>query len=413
MRKFFSCICLLICLPCFAQQVLPRSQKKVNQVPVSQAPVTSGTTTDLSNSSKATVKGTVPNQYLDIADGIYRIKVVQNDLYLGFKNDAYAKTKGTSLVQWQKEPGNHLLFRIRRVGPDKSYSIESLHSGYLLDVYERNTADGAKVVQWNATNTSNQHWYFLPLGNGTVALVSKLSGKRLELLGGNASWSGWGQPLVMGSYNRQSFMLQPERQTYRHQVKITVKDLELGVRKRGDYEFYGNIWFNIKDAYGKTLVRFYDSKSSTAEYLMMDDDMMLTDLRFAERVEKPGRVEMRMEATEAENGFIDMYFELAEDDADIGTIFKSSRKEDYVDPNAQRKTVTKISKPAGADDFYVVRSLVIGGEQVRCDHNISSVHIRDLGAETRVHVVLQDDDGSDNFLDVYFTITKEIVFLSY
>lgn len=413
MKQLLSAILLLSCLPCFAQQVLPRTQKKVNQVPVSQAPVTSGTTTDLSNNTKASVMGTVPNQYLDIADGIYRIKVVQNDLYLGFKNDAYAKTKGTSLVQWQKEPGNHLLFRIRRAGPDKSYSIESLHSGYLLDVYERNKADGAKVVQWNATNTSNQHWYFLPLGNGTVALVSKLSGKRLELLGGNASWSGWGQPLVIGSYNRQSFVLQPERQTYRHQVKITVKDLELGVRKRGDYEFYGNIWFNIKDAYGKTLVRFYDSKSSTAEYLMMDDDSRITDLSFTSRVNKPGRVEMRMDAMEAESGFIDMYFELAEDDADISTIFKGAPQADYIDPNAQRTTKTKIYKPSGADDFYKVKSLVMGGEQVRCDHNISSILIRDLAAETRIHVVLQDEDGSDNFLDVYFTITKEIVFLSY
>lgn len=407
---FFALICMFFKA---GAQVMP-SIKSTNRQVVT-TPVQTGPASTVKK-LPTTAQVVIPNNYQEVNDGVYRIKVMQNELYLGFKNDAYAAQQGTSLVQWQKEAGNHLLFRIKKAGADKSYTIQNLLSGLFLDVFEHNKNDGAKVVQWEATNTNNQKWYFLPLENGTVAIVSKLSGKRLEMLGGNATWSGWGQPFIMGSYNRQTFMLQPEKQTYRYQVKVSIKDMDFSVRKRGDYQFYGAVQAVAKNQYGKTYVRHYPDRNYYSHYLFNNDEDTETDISNSGKAELHKKVEMVFNYNEFSTSKVIVLFNLIENDADVAdpsAPFKGGSYPAYNNAADEKKIDENIFKPSGADDFYELKQVYFGPAAFPFKNNKIEFELAQIGADTRVHAVLQDEDGSDNYLDIYFTITKEIEYTNF
>ncbi|TDC86221.1 alpha-galactosidase [Micromonospora sp. KC606] len=73
------------------------------------------------------------------------------------------------------------------VPPPVTYTLTARHSGKLLDVYDRSTADGGNVVQWAANGQANQKWQFLDLGNGFYNVVSVNSGKCLDVHGGTSA----------------------------------------------------------------------------------------------------------------------------------------------------------------------------------------------------------------------------------
>jgi hypothetical protein len=412
MKQLLFFVLMFIFLKADAQ-VMPRI--KSNNKKFATTPVQTGSA-NLGKKLPTTTQVAVPNKYMEVADGVYRIKVMQNDLYLGFKNDAYAAQQGTSVVQWQKEAGNHLLFRIKKAGADKCYTIQNLHSGLFLDVYEHNKNDGAKVVQWEPTNTNNQKWFFLPLENGTVAIVSKLSGKRVEMLGGNSTWSGWGQPFIMGSYNRQTFMLQPEKQTYRYQVKVSVKDMEFSVRKRGDYQFYGAVQAIVKNQYGKTYVRHYPDRNYYSHYLFNKDEDAETDISNSGKVEINRNVEMILNYSEFSTSKIIVCLNMLENDADVANPaapFKGAAQPPYTNATDEKKIDENIFNPSGADDFYELKQVYFGPTAFPFQNNRIEFELAQIGADTRVHAVMQDEDGSNNYLDVRFTITKHVEYINF
>lgn len=81
------------------------------------------------------------------------------------------------------------------------YYITSRHSGLVLDVFERSTADGANVIQWEQAGSGSQNQQFdvNNLGNGYYSIRPAHSGKSLDLFnfstepGGDIrqwSWNG-------------------------------------------------------------------------------------------------------------------------------------------------------------------------------------------------------------------------------
>lgn len=64
-------------------------------------------------------------------------------------------------------------------------------SGKALDVTGASTADGAKVIQWTQTGSTNQQWQFLPNPDGSFRLVARHSGRLLTGSGQGAQLDQW------------------------------------------------------------------------------------------------------------------------------------------------------------------------------------------------------------------------------
>ncbi|KQY21378.1 glycoside hydrolase [Cellulomonas sp. Root485] len=62
-----------------------------------------------------------------------------------------------------------------------SYVLVNRNSGKALDVYNRSTADGARITQWSRNDGAQQQWQFVDSGNGYYRLKSRLSGKVLDV----------------------------------------------------------------------------------------------------------------------------------------------------------------------------------------------------------------------------------------
>ena len=65
---------------------------------------------------------------------------------------------------------------------DGSASITAVHSGLALDISERLTTEGVKVIQWPWHGGDNQRWSIESAGSGagSYRLVAKHSGKALD-----------------------------------------------------------------------------------------------------------------------------------------------------------------------------------------------------------------------------------------
>ncbi|GAA3730757.1 hypothetical protein GCM10022225_10760 [Plantactinospora mayteni] len=67
------------------------------------------------------------------------------------------------------------------VDPNAWYVLVSRHSGKALDVYDRSTADGGRIVQWARNDGAWQQWQFVDSGGGYHRLRSRHSGKVLDI----------------------------------------------------------------------------------------------------------------------------------------------------------------------------------------------------------------------------------------
>ena len=63
------------------------------------------------------------------------------------------------------------------------YRLRARHSGKVIDVSNRSTADGANIVQWADNNGTNQQFRVVDTDSGYVKLLNRNSGKALDLWG--------------------------------------------------------------------------------------------------------------------------------------------------------------------------------------------------------------------------------------
>ena len=82
---------------------------------------------------------------------------------------------------------------------DGYYSIIGVGSGKSLEVYQSGTADGDNVSILDYSGANNQQWQFISVGNGYYRIVNRNSGKDLDVAGQSespgadvAQWGYWG-----------------------------------------------------------------------------------------------------------------------------------------------------------------------------------------------------------------------------
>jgi endoglucanase len=123
------------------------------------------------------------------------------EYYLEYINRA-ARDNGLKTIYWDNGTAEFALFNrstgsivdggavnaIKRGAIDDTqiiangtYRVISRHSGKALDVSGHNTADGANVIQWMYGGGNNQRWTFTHLGNNTYRIIGVQSGKALEV----------------------------------------------------------------------------------------------------------------------------------------------------------------------------------------------------------------------------------------
>lgn len=92
-----------------------------------------------------------------------------------------------------------------------TYTIAAVHSGQNLDVSARSTADGAKVVQYNASGSTNQQWVVTDIGGGYYTLRAVHSGKNMAVLGNSLlDTAAIVQMTPTGSATSQQFRIVPQ-----------------------------------------------------------------------------------------------------------------------------------------------------------------------------------------------------------
>ncbi|MBP2000019.1 hypothetical protein J2Z69_001038 [Paenibacillus shirakamiensis] len=64
------------------------------------------------------------------------------------------------------------------------YKIVNRNSGLVLDVSGKSTVDGGNIIQYTDNAGWNQHWKFVPIGNGNYQLINRNSGKVLAVANG-------------------------------------------------------------------------------------------------------------------------------------------------------------------------------------------------------------------------------------
>jgi hypothetical protein len=93
---------------------------------------------------------------------------------------------GASVIQWNDTGAQNQHWRWVPVG-DGSYEIVNQTSGQLLDVTSGSTADGATVVQQPDNNGASQHWTLVATGNGYYKIKNVNSGKLLAVSGSSTT----------------------------------------------------------------------------------------------------------------------------------------------------------------------------------------------------------------------------------
>ena len=76
-----------------------------------------------------------------------------------------AATTGLASTSGTTGGGANQKWRIKQVSPGK-YTLTSVNSGRVLDIYGGSPANGAQLIQWGANGGSNQQWSFKPTGDG-------------------------------------------------------------------------------------------------------------------------------------------------------------------------------------------------------------------------------------------------------
>ena len=136
---------------------------------------------------------------------------------------------------WAGGPGNTgVIFRVTlsTTPPGGGYvEIVSRHSGKCLDVAGGSTVPGAPVLQWSCHGGANQQWRLEPAGGGAMRIISRHSGQALDVAGGStvdgAAILQW--PVHGG--DNQAWTLEPAADGY---VRLVVRhsgkamDVEFG-----------------------------------------------------------------------------------------------------------------------------------------------------------------------------------------
>ncbi|MFN8253370.1 MAG: RICIN domain-containing protein [Ferruginibacter sp.] len=342
----------------------------------------------------------------EVADGIYKIRINESGKYLAIAGEE-DMNNGMRLIQWDMLPRNNHLFEIKKL-PNGHYSITAVHSQKLLDVVDRQTADGTQVQQWDNAGGDNQQWKLYAVGSG-YRISSVASGKALQLSAGAGNTSN-GTPLIITGNSTQTFSLLPARAN-KFTAYITLKDLRLTVPHGGDLDMFGVIQVQVVNKNGVSLNKYY----LTSNVLFSIPESMAIDMDKKRVLDylNPD-IKLAVPSDEIAGAQVKIFYGINESDADVNNPFKSFGTAAFKpggNPDAPTSFIAGPFVAGGADDYYLLKNVLSTCIKSRVEagrfSNTQSFYISDIPEKCMAHVNLQDEDGSDNWLDVFFTITKE------
>ncbi|MEI2708362.1 MAG: RICIN domain-containing protein [Chitinophagaceae bacterium] len=152
------------------------------------------------------VQTVTTQQSSQIKEGIYYIKIIENNKYLGIEGNS--NSNGAKLIQWDFANQNNHKFYISRTA-DGYYLIKAMHSNKFLNVAEQSTKDGAIICQWDFVNQDNLKWFFFynKVAN-TYIIKNKQSNKQLQLQTNLFDTNNGTSLSINGSAKAQTFLLQ-------------------------------------------------------------------------------------------------------------------------------------------------------------------------------------------------------------
>lgn len=359
------------------------------------------TTRNLPKSNNAAIK-----LIRDVPDGIYKIYINQSGKYLAIAGQE-DMNNGMRLIQWDMLPKNNHLFEIKK-SDNGSYSIKPVHSQKLLDVAEMRTDDGTQVWQWDNTNTPNQQWKFHNEKDG-VSIVSVASGKKLQLSAGPQNTAN-GTPLIITNGSSQTFQLFPAR-AHKFTENISIKNVRFSVPHGGDLDMFGEIKVVMLDKHDNSYNEYYQNTSEPFNILFTRDEKKPIDMNQNRVVDLGGEVKLKISSEEMIGAKIIISYGINENDADVAspfTTFGTTPAARSTDPRARLYLSTSPYEAGGNDDMYYLRQSFNNKVKSRLDGALQEIFVTDIPMGSQLmHVNLQDEDGSDNWIDIYFTITKE------
>ena len=92
---------------------------------------------------------------------------------------------GAKILQYSATNATNQQFDVLAL-VDGSYSIRPVHSGKSLDVYQKNPNDGAELRQWTYSGNSNQRWRIDDIG-GVSVITSVFSNRAVTVLGASTA----------------------------------------------------------------------------------------------------------------------------------------------------------------------------------------------------------------------------------
>ena len=93
---------------------------------------------------------------------------------------------GAKILQYTATNATNQQFDVLALG-DGSYSIRPVHSGKSLDVYQKNPNDGAELRQWTYSGGTNQRWRIDDIGGGLSVVTSVFSNRAVTVLGASTA----------------------------------------------------------------------------------------------------------------------------------------------------------------------------------------------------------------------------------
>ncbi len=348
-----------------------------------------------STTQKTTTTSTASTSKIlaDVQDGVYKIRINQSGKYLAITG-VEDMNNGMRLIQWDMIPKNNHLFRIEKLD-NGNYTITAVHSKKVLDVVDMRTEDGTQVQQWDNLNGINQQWKFYN-ENGALSIVSAASGKKLQLSSAINNPSN-GISLVISSESKQTFTFLPARELPFTET-LTLSNLRLSVPSGGDLDIYGKVIVYLYDKRNILLEKCYASGG----YLMDVSENKARDMDKNRIADFQLSVVLKIPSDQLDGARLVINYGLNENDADLSPTKLFGGEVSFLPPDIKHAG-------GGSDDFFKLK-----GSFENCSKGIIDVegfrfimYVADIPARCMVHTNLQDEDGSDSWLDTYFTITRE------
>ena len=160
-----------------------------------------------------------------------------------------SSSNGTNICQGANKRQNYQQWNITpvdsRIGGDFSYFyISNAKNGAQLDILNWSLSDGGSIILYNGGKGTNEQWYFQYAGDGYYYILSRHSGKCLEVSGGSTSDNANIQQRTLNGSDQQMWRLLPINAT----CEQYAPDAPMGLRATSNAATIDLTWNTVNEA---------------------------------------------------------------------------------------------------------------------------------------------------------------------